>query len=67
GWKTSQDHWNDNAVWEVSNGVYAPLSDPLAQPPTPLDMAFVITPEPTTLGLLALGGLVVLKRRKLLA
>lgn len=54
GWKTTENHWNDNAVW--SDGVdWHELWDPaLPQPPDPgaqsLDLAFVITttiPEPT--------------------
>ena len=84
GWKSSADHWNDDAVYTLleppligpfsggSGGVgvgsggweemlypswheYADLS---------LDLAFVITPEPATLSLLALGGFALIRRRR---
>ncbi len=61
GWKTSQDHWNDNAVF-WADGEWLPLVDPRNQ--EPLDMAFVITPEPTTMILLASGLPLLLKRRR---
>jgi len=64
GWKTSQDHFNDAAVFDASGGLgldWQPLFDPLEQH---LDMAFVITPEPATMSLLCIGGLAVLRRRK---
>lgn len=55
GWKTSLDHWNDDAVWGlVSTGPWNELKDPLdTEPPIQsLDMAFVVTtPEPQTYGL----------------
>ena len=61
GWKTSQDHWNDNAVfWNA--GEWLPLVDPRNQ--EQLDMAFVITPEPTTMILLAAGLPLLLKRKR---
>jgi len=67
GWKTSSDHFEDNAVWN-----YFPVFNPglgwqpLYDPDTgeSLDLAFVITPEPVTLGLLLLGGMAILKRRR---
>lgn len=65
GWKSSDDHWNDDAVMGHLPGG-APWT-PLFEPPDftqSLDLAFVITPEPTTLGLLALGGLVLIRRRR---
>ncbi len=82
GWKTSLDHWNDDAVWWNEDlygegvGGWAPLiyppggwdfineqykEHPLAG--QSIDLAFVITPEPATLSLLALGGLFLLRRR----
>ena len=74
GWKTSNDHWNDDAVFYWSN---YPNEDPpppaghgwreLIDPDdgqTSLDLAFVITPEPATLGLLLVGGLALMKWRK---
>jgi hypothetical protein len=68
GWKTSNRHWNDDAV-------FTDMLDPtpldwheLYDPRTgeSLDLAFVITPEPGTMCLLVLGGIGVLirKRRK---
>ena len=75
-WKTSLDHWNDDAVYwgsqtTVPSGshqgwtdlpVYIELFDPQDQEVS-LDMAFVITPEPATLALLLAAGLIVLTRR----
>jgi len=43
GWKTSQDHWNDNAVWG-SPGQWFELFDPMDG--TVIDFAFVITGPP---------------------
>jgi hypothetical protein len=61
GWKTSLDHWNDDAVWgDFPNPNWTELIDPISG--TSLDMAFVITPEPASLLLLAFG-LLVLRRR----
>ncbi len=46
GWKTSPDHWNDDAVWWNGQlGGWEELRDPLIG--DSLDMAFVITPEPS--------------------
>ena len=57
GWKTSMDQFMDAAVWGLGPAiVWQPLYDP--ETGGPLDMAFVITPEPASLlalGLLALG------------
>jgi hypothetical protein len=62
GWKTSLNHFNDDAVWW--NGQHwVDLHDPL-NPQQSLDMAFVITPEPGTAALLALGGLAALRRKR---
>ena len=53
--------WNDDAVWSDSGGTVDPwseLRDPDFNSPEyghSLDMAFVITPEPATLLVLALG------------
>lgn len=56
GWKTSKDHWNDDAVYGISgNPPWAELIDPLTL--ESLDMAFVIVPEPASLVLIVLGGL----------
>jgi len=61
GWKTSQDKFGDDAAWELMQD-WNELRDPLSF--ASLDMAFVITPEPATLCLLAFGGLAILKRRR---
>lgn len=67
GWKTSLNHFNDDAVWLDPNTVWQELRDPL-QTGQSLDMAFVITPEPaslTLLTLLALPALGLLRRRRM--
>ncbi len=64
GWKTSQDHFADVAVWSVPGGQWEPLYDPTSPVQLPLDFAFVITPEPGTLALVALGGALALIRRR---
>jgi hypothetical protein len=61
GWKTSLDHWSDDAVY-LEGGVWAKLIDPITS--QSLDMAFVITPEPATLSLLALGGLALIRHKR---
>ncbi len=65
GWKTSIDHWNDDAVW------LAPGADwqELYYPPNiyqgeSIDLAFVIVPEPATMTLLGLGSLILLRKRR---
>lgn len=69
GWKTSQDHWNDDGVYYYSMPGTIPgeawweLIDP-ADGQTSLDLAFVITPEPATLALVALGAVAILRRRR---
>lgn len=50
GWKTSYQHWNDNAVVSLSNGAnWTPMIYPTGHPwhPNlqPIDMSFVITRE----------------------
>lgn len=59
GWKTSLDHWNDDATYYL--GGWNELMDPLNF--MSLDMAFVITPEPATFAFLFMGGALLLKRR----
>jgi hypothetical protein len=73
GWKTSTDHWNDDSVfWDPTSGSWLELKYPMHDlVGTPLlyggqsmDMAFVITPEPTTICLLGFGALSLLRSRK---
>ncbi len=53
GWKTSVDHWNDDATWaygpEPYQGGWNELRYPLGHPyfPESIDLAFVITTEET--------------------
>jgi hypothetical protein len=66
GWKSSIDHFEDDAVWghDEPETIW---ENELYEPPEftqSLDLAFVITPEPTTLSLLALGGLLILRSRR---
>ncbi|UCF34135.1 MAG: PEP-CTERM sorting domain-containing protein [Phycisphaerales bacterium] len=66
GWKNSVDHFEDDAVWGHDEP-YTIWEAELYEPPDftqSLDLAFVITPEPTTLVLAALGGLALLRRRR---
>lgn len=76
GWKTADverypdqyngTHYMDDAVWWDSSGAnpgWHPLKDPENQEIS-LDLAFVITPEPASMALFGLGGLLMLKRRR---
>ena len=69
GWKTSVDHWNDDAVF-YDDGDPSGEPQELRYPewhvlnPESIDMAFVITPEPATIALLAVGGLALLRRKR---
>jgi len=64
GWKTSQDHFEDAAVWSDfgPNQEWRMLTDPFSS--ESLDLAFAITPEPATMSLLCIGGLALLRRKK---
>lgn len=73
GWKTSRDHWNDDAVYGPTDPLNFPtplywqeMLYPIGHPNelTSMDMAFVITPEPATLSVLALGAIAALLRRR---
>jgi len=82
GWKTSHEHWNDDATFRDEMWVIDPAhpAGGFWEPTGPwremiypdlhpwqgrsVDMAFVITPEPATMTLLALGGLCILRRRR---
>jgi hypothetical protein len=67
GWKTSLQHWGDDAVY--SGATTAPWT-PLVYPPNhplggqSMDLAFVITPEPATVCLLAVGALGLLRKKR---
>jgi len=61
GWKTSQDHFNDDSVFAdfvpgqtIDPSQWIEMFDPRTG--VSLDQAFVITPEPGTLVLLAIGA-----------
>ena len=74
GWKSSRDHWNDDAVWgdtdamfgDVNAAGWSELIYPAGHPleGQSIDLAFVITPEPASMALMALGGLMMFRRRK---
>lgn len=68
GWKTSESpHFNDDAVYLLGEQGYQelvyPYNDPFGRGGQSIDLAFVITPEPTTIGLLTLGGLALLRKK----
>ncbi len=64
GWKTTLPcwGWNDNAVFKDAPNSWQELYGPVLG--VPIDMAFVITPEPTVLVLLLAGVPLLLKRRR---
>ena len=66
GWKTSLDHWNDDAVFFQTAGSWHELIYPPEHPyePASIDLAFGIIPEPATIALLSLGGLLLRRRKK---
>jgi hypothetical protein len=59
GWKTSRSHFMDTAVYSTSgnSGPWTAMYDPTTG--EPLDLAFVIVPEPSTLILVSLAALTV--------
>ncbi len=66
GWKTSgSPQFMDTSVWGIlPEPDWAPIYDPrIPGAAFPLDLAFVITPEPGTLTLLGAGALALLRRR----
>ena len=67
GWKTSENHWNDDAVYyDKSLGSWQELRYPSCDSryPGSIDLAFVITPEPATIALLGLGALSLIRRKR---
>ena len=65
GWKTSQDHFMDDAAYRAPGAGWQELTDPSVNTSVvSLDMAFVITPEPATAAVLCLGGAAALLRRR---
>jgi hypothetical protein len=60
GWKESYNHFNDDAVWRSPTGAWQELIDPTTG--TSIDLSFIITPEPTTIVILAIGGLLIRRR-----
>ena len=77
GWKTADlssypppntgEHFMDDAVFSPGFNaatIWQDLYYPDVVPPKSLDLAFVITPEPTTMLLLALGGIGIIKHRR---
>lgn len=66
GWKTSLQHFNDDAVWgDFPVPInWKELRDPITG--QSLDLAFVITPEPTTwmLVVMGIGGFLMLGRSR---
>lgn len=63
GWKTSRDHFNDDAVWgDFPVPEWSELRDPLTQ--ESLDLAFVITPSPSSIALFTLAALCLARRKR---
>lgn len=66
GWKTSENHWNDDAVYLSPTSDWQDLHYPSIDPryPESIDMAFVIAPEPATICLLGLGAALLRRNRR---
>lgn len=57
GWKSAEEQWRDDAVvWDQIEQTWVPLMDPATG--ESLDLAFVITPEPSTIAMLVGAGLI---------
>jgi hypothetical protein len=67
GWNSAESVSGSSAVfWDITSpSSWTELMTPMGyqDPRTPMDMAFVVAPEPATLLLLGLGGLILRKRR----
>jgi hypothetical protein len=64
GWNSAASVSGGSAVfWDGNNAQWAQLMTP-QDPLIPLDMAFVITPEPATLLLLGLGAAILRKKAR---
>ena len=68
GWKTSLQHWNDDAVWTTTDDglQWQELRYPDGHfyQDQSIDLAFVITPEPATVMILGIGGLVFIRKKR---
>lgn len=66
GWKTSLDHWNDDATWLVPGAAWQELIYPDGHQYQggSIDLAFVITPEPATIAILGLGSLTLIRTKR---
>lgn len=71
GWKTSLDHWNDDAVW-CEAGAGGPLNWQELRYPQDhpfagqsIDLAFVIVPEPTAVVLTGLWAMAIIATRRI--
>jgi hypothetical protein len=68
GWKTSVNHWNDDAVYDepISSWLELRYPDGHEYQGQSIDLAFVVggIPEPATICLLGLGALSLLRKRR---
>ena len=62
GWKTTEEINYDSAVYLDANGIWQMIA--VCTDDHETDLAFVIVPEPITMGLLAAGALAMLRRRR---
>ena len=66
GWKTTDEPWNDVAVYMNPGGAGAAPWIPVkvCQDDMETDFAFVITPEPATIAILGIGSMLLFSRRR---
>ncbi|AQQ72269.1 hypothetical protein SMSP2_02651 [Limihaloglobus sulfuriphilus] len=65
GWKETTENWNDDSVWwDSSNLEWVELINPIIPDPSAnsIDLAFVITPEPASVLIMAIGTLLIRKK-----